>query len=71
MCGPKFCSMRISQDIREMFGGQMAELGMPTLGEQVRAAAHGPAPQEGMQEKSAEFRRNGSQIYLREDADLA
>ena len=21
MCGPKFCSMRISQDIRDQFGG--------------------------------------------------
>ena len=46
---------------------------MPTLGEQVREAANGTAPQEGMQEKSAEFRRKGSQVYLREDAnaDLA
>ncbi|WP_141012523.1 phosphomethylpyrimidine synthase ThiC [Nocardioides sambongensis] len=29
MCGPKFCSMRISQDVRERFGsGQEAMLGM-------------------------------------------
>jgi len=41
MCGPKFCSMRISQDIRDA----------------ARAA-------EGMQEKSAEFRARGSEIYL-------
>ena len=71
MCGPKFCSMRISQDIRDMFGGQMAELGMPTLGEQVREAVDGTAPEKGMQEKSAEFRRRGSQVYLREESDLA
>ncbi|HEU4569604.1 MAG TPA: phosphomethylpyrimidine synthase ThiC [Gemmatimonadales bacterium] len=38
MCGPKFCSMRITQDIRE--------------------AA------KGMQEKSAEFKARGGEIYL-------
>jgi phosphomethylpyrimidine synthase len=42
MCGPKFCSMRISQDIRD-----------------AALAA------EGMEEKSAEFRARGSEIYVR------
>jgi phosphomethylpyrimidine synthase len=29
MCGPKFCSMRISQDVRDRFGsGVDAEAGM-------------------------------------------
>jgi len=28
MCGPKFCSMRISQDVRDRFGSDLAEKGM-------------------------------------------
>jgi len=41
MCGPKFCSMKISQDIRE----HAANL-------------------EAMEQKAAEFRAKGSEIYL-------
>jgi phosphomethylpyrimidine synthase len=44
MCGPKFCSMRISQDIRD---------------EATRLEA-----EQGMAEKSAEFRERGSEIYV-------
>ena len=43
MCGPKFCSMKISTEIREMADKDEAE--------------------KGMQEKSTEFRKLGSQIY--------
>ncbi len=50
MCGPKFCSMRISQDLREYAAGRNLSL---------RAAAS-----VGMAEKSSEFRRSGSTIYL-------
>jgi phosphomethylpyrimidine synthase len=49
MCGPKFCSMRISQDIR-----QMANEG--TLSEQEILT-------KGMDEKSKEFIEGGSAIY--------
>ncbi|MEC0246239.1 phosphomethylpyrimidine synthase ThiC [Paenibacillus chitinolyticus] len=49
MCGPKFCSMRITQDIREY----ARENG---LGEQEAAEA-------GMADKAAEFRREGNVIY--------
>jgi len=45
MCGPKFCSMKITQEVRDY------------------AANQGNNPQEGMQEKSIEFRKKGSQIY--------
>ncbi|GLG01542.1 phosphomethylpyrimidine synthase [Alicyclobacillus hesperidum subsp. aegles] len=49
MCGPKFCSMRITQDIREYANekGLTIEAAITT----------------GMDEKSQEFRRAGSQIY--------
>jgi len=49
MCGPKFCSMRISQDIREY-----AAAG----GMDVAAAV-----EIGLKEKATEFRRSGSAVY--------
>ena len=49
MCGPKFCSMRISQDIRNEFGD---------VDEQARIA------HEGMAAKSREFREAGATVYL-------
>ena len=50
MCGPNFCSMKISQDVRDY------------------AAEHGfvdinVAIEEGMAEKSAQFKETGSNIY--------
>jgi phosphomethylpyrimidine synthase len=44
MCGPKFCSMKITQDVRDF-------------------AARAQA-QQGMADKSAEFRAGGGQIYV-------
>ncbi|MFB7157733.1 MULTISPECIES: phosphomethylpyrimidine synthase ThiC [unclassified Lysinibacillus] len=49
MCGPKFCSMRISQDIRTY----AKEKDLNTT-----EAIH-----QGMQEKAKEFKKAGSQIY--------
>ncbi|WP_447603777.1 phosphomethylpyrimidine synthase ThiC [Nitrospira sp. Nam80] len=50
MCGPHFCSMKITQDVRE-YAAQKK------LDEQ-------QAIQIGMKEKSEEFRQAGSEIYL-------
>ncbi|WP_191296847.1 phosphomethylpyrimidine synthase ThiC [Paenibacillus sp. PL91] len=49
MCGPKFCSMRITQDIREY----AAQNGMETT----------EAIEAGMKEKSEAFKAAGSMIY--------
>ncbi|MGE7930132.1 phosphomethylpyrimidine synthase ThiC [Lysinibacillus xylanilyticus] len=49
MCGPKFCSMRISQDIRNFAKDQDLN---------TTEAIH-----KGMQEKAEEFKKAGSQIY--------
>ncbi|MNG14508.1 Phosphomethylpyrimidine synthase [compost metagenome] len=49
MCGPKFCSMRISHDIR-----QYAEEN--GLNEE-------SAIEEGMKEKAQEFKEQGSALY--------
>ena len=54
MCGPKFCSMRISQDIRDEFGGAQHQ------------AALADAASAGMAQKSAEFRAAGGDVYLPE-----
>ena len=49
MCGPHFCSMKITQDVREY----AREHGM----------SEQQALEKGMQEKSVEFVRNGAEIY--------
>ena len=49
MCGPKFCSMRITDDIRQY----AAEHGL----------ADEEAITEGMQEKSREFKQQGAALY--------
>ncbi|NAS31266.1 phosphomethylpyrimidine synthase ThiC [Flavobacteriaceae bacterium R38] len=50
MCGPKFCSMKISQEVRDYAAKK-------ELDEQ-------NALVEGMQEKAGEFKEKGSEIYL-------
>ena len=50
MCGPKFCSMKISQDVRDY----AAENGFGKIE---------VALEKGMQEKAEEFKSRGSEIY--------
>ncbi len=49
MCGPKFCSMRISQDVRDYAAAQGTDLAT--------------AVEIGLKEKAAEFRQGGSALY--------
>ncbi|MEW9573587.1 phosphomethylpyrimidine synthase ThiC [Rhodanobacter sp. Si-c] len=49
MCGPKFCSMKITQDVRDY----AAEHG----------TGEAEALEEGMAEKAAEFRAQGAEVY--------
>lgn len=51
MCGPHFCSMKITQDVRE-YARQ-------------KGVGKNAALQKGMQEKAIEFVKNGAQIYHR------
>ena len=53
MCGPKFCSLRISQDIRDAYGSAEAQ----------RAVVEA-----GMAAKSRQFVELGSSVYLPEEA---
>jgi phosphomethylpyrimidine synthase len=50
MCGPKFCAMKITQEVQEY----ARRRGIPLE----------EALQEGMKEKAEEFRRAGSRIYV-------
>jgi phosphomethylpyrimidine synthase len=52
MCGPQFCSMKITQDVRDF----AASLGLEDT----------EALDAGMKKKSEEFREAGGEIYLRE-----
>ncbi|MGJ9403692.1 phosphomethylpyrimidine synthase ThiC [Arthrobacter sp. KK5.5] len=58
MCGPKFCSMRISQDIRKQFGS--------AADQQVLAEDIERRISEGMEEKSREFAGAGGSVYLQQ-----
>ena len=70
MCGPKFCSMRISQDIRDEFGDQIADLGMPAFDfDAGQEPVTGAAARSGEQEMAQEFRDLGSNVYLEENED--
>jgi len=51
MCGPHFCSMKISQDVREYAANHAEDMEVVV--------------KEGLQEKAEEFRRQGAEIYKR------
>ena len=50
MCGPKFCSMKITQEVREY----AAQHGLP---------AETVAVVQGLREKAEEFKKTGAEIY--------
>ena len=49
MCGPHFCSMKITQEVREFAAAE--------------GIAEGKALEAGLERKSEEFRRDGAEIY--------
>ncbi len=55
MCGPHFCSMKITQDVRDYAQQQ----GLDADREAAAALAR------GLQEKAVEFVRTGAEIYRR------
>ncbi len=55
MCGPHFCSMKITQDVREY----AVQKGLDDA----------KALEAGLQEKAAEFKKHGAEIYIAEVAD--
>jgi len=55
MCGPKFCSMKITHELRASAGAGIAALDDGGI-------------REGMEEKAREFRESGGEIYVARDA---
>jgi len=49
MCGPHFCSMKITQDVREYAAAQ--------------GVSEAQALHKGMEEKSIEFIKTGAKVY--------
>ncbi|MDP2023407.1 MAG: phosphomethylpyrimidine synthase ThiC, partial [Hydrogenophaga sp.] len=54
MCGPKFCSMKITQDVRDYAAA--------------KGVSEEQALNEGMAQKSAEFKAVGGEFYVPVDA---
>ena len=57
MCGPKFCSMKITAEVRDYAAG-MTDNEKADLERQAKEA------EEGMKAKSAEFMAQGAEIYV-------
>jgi len=55
MCGPKFCSMKISQEVRDYAN----ELGVDVE----------EAKKEGMDKMSQTFKEMGSEVYIKKDGE--
>ena len=55
MCGPKFCSMKITQDVRDYADG---------LSDNEKQALYPVEAEEGMKDMSKKFKELGGQIYL-------
>jgi len=69
MCGPKFCSMKISQEVRDYAAGleeqdETSKIEIKLLDETVIVNTARDL-ELAMQEKSAEFKATGSEIYQR------
>jgi phosphomethylpyrimidine synthase len=69
MCGPKFCSMKITQDVRD-YASKLNEAGVELAEEttQIDPASNGTR-ESGMAQMSAKFREMGGQVYV--DAERA
>jgi phosphomethylpyrimidine synthase len=63
MCGPKFCSMKISQEVREYAANLDKNAIKIQLLDETVTITSDEAIEKAMQEKSAEFKATGSKIY--------
>jgi phosphomethylpyrimidine synthase len=63
MCGPKFCSMKISQEVRDYAADLDKNAIKIQLLDETVTLTSDDAIEQAMQEKSAEFKATGSEIY--------
>ena len=61
MCGPKFCSMEITQQVRD-YAAKLAAKEQVSSSEAVDLAR-----KQGMEEMSAKFRAGGGEVYVKEE----
>ncbi|WP_049723912.1 phosphomethylpyrimidine synthase ThiC [Gilvimarinus polysaccharolyticus] len=66
MCGPKFCSMKLSQDLKRDYGNS-AELQTVTEADINRQS---DAADEGFVSMAKKFKAQGSELYINAEADL-
>ncbi len=70
MCGPKFCSMKISAEVREFAKAQEQAAHAPSPLPQAGGAGGGPVSiseaeaESGMAEMSKRYREGGTELYL-------
>jgi phosphomethylpyrimidine synthase len=68
MCGPKFCSMEITKQVRD-YAARLNEAGVEIAQETTvvdpEASTADPAREAGMEEMSKKFREMGGEVYVR------
>jgi phosphomethylpyrimidine synthase len=70
MCGPKFCSMKITQEVREFAAKQNAGVESFVAAEEAEAGMAGVGAatevnaETGMAQMSEKFREEGGEIYV-------
>jgi phosphomethylpyrimidine synthase len=67
MCGPKFCSMKITQEVREYAKGLELEAQKIDVSALDTGTLSANEAKNGMQKMSAQFRELGSDVYLTTD----
>jgi phosphomethylpyrimidine synthase len=67
MCGPKFCSMKITQDVRD-YAATLNDKEQGMVAQEARSAAGATGTKKeieaGMAEMSEKFRQMGSEVYV-------
>jgi len=63
MCGPKFCSMKISHEVREFAAIRNQDSGARDQ-DALNPESRIPEPEAGMQEMAEKFREHGGEIYI-------
>jgi phosphomethylpyrimidine synthase len=63
MCGPKFCSMKISQEVRDLDAAQVAAIHQADQQEVDPEVEQVQRVQQGMEEMAQHFKQQGSELY--------
>jgi phosphomethylpyrimidine synthase len=66
MCGPKFCSMKITQDVRD-YAATLNDPSFSRHPEEARSAVSKDEAEQGMKEMSKKFIDMGAQVYVEAD----